>query len=88
MVETLILRLQLNLEYDLRLQQYIELVRSRDTTKFVEATVHARKYLNGPENLKESIEACGLLAYPPTTRIEPYRVSHVCASQRCTLMSY
>lgn len=47
-----------------------------------EATVHARKYLSQEENQGTSIEACGLLAYLPTTKFEPYRVRPLHSSMR------
>lgn len=68
---------QHNLEFELRLQQYIEMVRTRDPKKLLEATLHARKYLAPHMDTKaeEIHQAAGLLVYPPDTRAEPYKVS-------------
>ncbi|KAI9721437.1 MAG: GID complex subunit containing RING finger motif [Candelaria pacifica] len=63
-----------NLEFELRLQQYIELVRSGQTHKLKEAIRHAQKYI-APHRDTYSAEvdkAMGLLAYPVETRIERY----------------
>ena len=62
------------LEFELRLQQFIELCRQG---KVVEAKVHAKKWLTShigtyPEDVHR---AFGLLAFPSNTRAEPYRVS-------------
>ena len=61
------------LEFELRLQQYIEL---RREGKLVEARVHAQKFLRPHiEAYPELVyQATGLLAYPPSTFAEPYRV--------------
>ncbi|ROT40358.1 hypothetical protein SODALDRAFT_330073 [Sodiomyces alkalinus F11] len=58
-----------NLEFMLRFQQYIELVRTPSPPKLLEAIAHAKKYLvsykgTHPEELRK---VCGLLAYPPRT---------------------
>ncbi|KAL7626742.1 GID complex subunit containing RING finger motif [Parahypoxylon ruwenzoriense] len=55
-----------NLEFMLRFQQYIELVRDR-TTKPHEILVHARKFLFPYRDTytKEVLQACGMLALPP-----------------------
>jgi macrophage erythroblast attacher len=70
------------LETELRLQQYVELLRSRTTTKLREATVHARKHLITPsittgadgENVEgtANLAAAGLLAFKPN--LTPYGV--------------
>lgn len=63
------------LEYELRLQQYIELVRQRETPRLKEAILHARKYLKHSDPTCESqMEAAGLLAFPPNTQTQPYKV--------------
>ena len=62
------------LDFELRLQQYIEL---RRVGRLVEAKVHAQRHL-GPHMdayPKEVYQATGLMAYPPNTLAEPYRVS-------------
>ncbi|TDZ24223.1 Protein FYV10 [Colletotrichum sidae] len=56
-----------NLEFMLRFQQYIELVRTQSQPKLLEAIAHAKKYLvpfkaTYPDELRK---AFGLLAYPP-----------------------
>lgn len=68
---------QHNLEFELRLQQYIELVRSQDQTKKIEAIAHAKKYLvtNQETQNKEIMRAAGMLVFTQDTRAEPYQVS-------------
>lgn len=67
---------QNTLEFELRLQQYIELVRTRKPAKMIEAMQHAKKYLS--QHLEtQSVEihrAAGLLAFPKDTDAEPYKV--------------
>ncbi|PLN74805.1 protein fyv10 [Aspergillus taichungensis] len=66
---------QYNLEFELRLQQYIEIIRTGDRTKYVDAMNHAKKYLT-PYIDTQSAEihrAAGLLAFPRDTRAEPYK---------------
>lgn len=63
-----------NLELELRLQQMIEMTRNGDTSKLIEATLHARKYLGGQQDTFYGLRAGGLLAYPSNTLTEPYRV--------------
>ncbi|MCJ1472874.1 GID complex subunit containing RING finger motif [Lambiella insularis] len=61
-----------NLEFQLRLQQYIEL---RRDGKLLEASHHAQKYI-APHTDTHSTEiliAAALLAFPPETQAEPYR---------------
>lgn len=58
----------------LRLQQYIELVRSRDQSKLLEAITHAKKHLipwkdQYPDFVQK---VCGLLAFPPGTPATEY----------------
>ncbi|KAL1641651.1 GID complex subunit containing RING finger motif [Diplodia intermedia] len=62
-----------NLEFELRLQQYVEMVRTGTTQKLQEATQHARKYLASHSDTKYAIRAAGLLAFPPDTPAEPYK---------------
>ncbi|KAF2811017.1 protein fyv10 [Mytilinidion resinicola] len=66
-------KLGCNLEFELRLQQYIEMVRSCDTKKLIEARTHARKYLASHSETNFAIRAAGLLAFPPETEAEPYK---------------
>ncbi|KAH8815637.1 macrophage erythroblast attacher protein-like protein [Xylogone sp. PMI_703] len=67
-------RMESNLEFMLRFQQYIELVRHRDQQKLVEALNHARKYLLPFKDAypKEVQQACGLLAFMPGTQAGAY----------------
>lgn len=69
---------QSNLEFELRLQQYIELVRTCVPQKLLEATHHARKHLTPHRDTqsKEIHQAAGLLAFSPDTQAEPYKVSN------------
>lgn len=64
-----------NLEFMLRYQQYIEIVRSKARAE--EALAHARKYLFPYREIynKEVMNACGLLAVHPDyiDRVEAYR---------------
>lgn len=75
---------QSELEYELRLQQYIELVRTRQQSKLLEATAHARKYLVSIDDPHSAVKAAGLLAYPPGTPIEPYKVSIINPAEQIT----
>ncbi|KAB8241267.1 putative negative regulation of gluconeogenesis [Aspergillus flavus] len=66
---------QHNLEFELRLQQYIEMVRTGDKGKLVEAMIHAKRFLS-PYIDSQSTEihrAAGLLAFPRDTMAEPYK---------------
>ncbi|KAE8382124.1 protein fyv10 [Aspergillus bertholletiae] len=66
---------QHNLEFELRLQQYIEMVRTRDKGKLVEAMAYAKRFLS-PYIESQSTEihrAAGLLAFPQDTIAEPYK---------------
>ncbi|KAL3423539.1 Protein FYV10 [Phlyctema vagabunda] len=62
------------LEFMLRFQQFIELVRTKDQTKHIESIAHARKYLLPFRDSypKEVQQACGILAFPPGSRADPY----------------
>lgn len=64
---------QNSLEFQLRLQQYIELRRGG---KLLEARQHAQKYI-APHTETHSAEiytAASMLAFPPDTQAEPYKV--------------
>ncbi|KAJ5169142.1 uncharacterized protein N7482_004736 [Penicillium canariense] len=66
---------QHNLEFELRLQQYIEMVRTQDQSKKIDAINHARKYLvsyQDPDS-KEIQRAAGMLVFAQDTRAEPYK---------------
>lgn len=65
---------QSNLEFELRLQQYIEMVRAGDKT---EARQHARRFLS-PHSETQATDirrAAGLLVFSPDTEAAPYKVS-------------
>ena len=64
-----------NLEFELRLQQYIELVRAGTTAKKLEAMVHAQQHLTAHTASRSDLimQAAGLLAQSPDTDAEPYR---------------
>jgi macrophage erythroblast attacher len=61
------------LEFELRLQQYIEL---RRNGQLLEARQHAQKHIAPYTDIhgQEVYQASGLLAYPPDTETEPYKV--------------
>lgn len=66
---------QSNLELELRLQQFIDLARTGDVVKLTEALIHARKHLAAAGQDGDFVlRAGGLLAQPPDTYQEPYRV--------------
>jgi macrophage erythroblast attacher len=58
------------LEFMLRFQQYIELVRSQSPSKVNEAIAHAKKHLIPYRTTfrREVEQACGLLAFPPGSK--------------------
>ncbi|KAJ5144158.1 uncharacterized protein N7515_002945 [Penicillium bovifimosum] len=64
-----------NLEFELRLQQYIEMVRTQDKSKKIEAIIHAKKYLISSQQSENSeiLRAAGLLVFTQDTRAEPYK---------------
>ena len=66
---------QNNLELELRLQQFIELARTGEMKQRLEAMVYARKHLASGQDPKFALQAAGLLAQPPDTPVEPYRVN-------------
>ena len=61
------------MEFNLRLQEYIELVRAR---KLADAILYARKHLTpwSETHLKEIQRAMGLMAFTPDSTCENYRV--------------
>ena len=78
-----------NLEFQLRLQQYIEMVRQGHEAgsenpmgagqgggeqKLIEARAHAKKWLSGSGDFELLGRAAGLLAYRPWNNVEPYAV--------------
>ncbi|KAK1835180.1 CTLH/CRA C-terminal to lish motif domain-containing protein [Podospora conica] len=69
-------RMQSNLEFLLRCQQYIEMLRTRTSKHYKpsDAIAHAKKFI-APFNdtfPTEVIQMAGLLAHLPTTDLEPY----------------
>ena len=63
-----------NLDYELRVQQYVELVRHGTTQKRMEAMAHAQKYLAPHSSTRNEsfLIAAGLLVQPADTKTEPY----------------
>jgi macrophage erythroblast attacher len=63
-----------NLEFMLRCQQFIELVRADSPSKLNDAIAHARKYFPPFKDTypTEVAQMAGLLAYRPDTEVEPY----------------
>ncbi|KAF7558698.1 hypothetical protein G7046_g5456 [Stylonectria norvegica] len=62
-------KMESKLEFNLRFQQYVELVRTQSPSKVTEAIAHAKKHLipyraTFPRRVKQ---ACGLLAFPPNS---------------------
>lgn len=64
---------QNKLEFELRMQQYIEMLRAGERT---EARQHAKKYLTPHSETYKSdiLRAAGLMVFPPNTDAEPYKV--------------
>jgi macrophage erythroblast attacher len=62
-----------SLEFSLRLQEFIELVRAR---KIKDAILYAKKNLVpwADTNMPEIQKAMGLLAFPPYTKCKRYKV--------------
>jgi macrophage erythroblast attacher len=62
-----------DLEFKLRYQQFVELIRSQDTARKLEAIVHAKKYLLPYRDTHpdEVSAICGLLVYAPTYNLDP-----------------
>ena len=69
------LRSQSTLEFDLRMQEYIELSRER---KKMEAIAYAQKYLISWQDthLPQIRQLSALLAFAPTTTCGPYKVRY------------
>jgi len=67
-------RMGSKLEFMLRFQQYIELVRTQNEQKLLEAIAHAKKHLLPSRDTypKEVQQAAGLLAFPPGGRPTVY----------------
>jgi len=64
-----------NLEFELRLQQFIELLRAGTPAKRLEATIHAQQHLapHASSRSEAIMQAAGLLAQTTNTEAEPYR---------------
>ncbi|EXJ62761.1 hypothetical protein A1O7_03200 [Cladophialophora yegresii CBS 114405] len=64
-----------DLEFELRLQQFIELVRAGTTPKKLEARQYAQQHLTPHTSSRAEaiMQAAGLLAQSPETQAEPYR---------------
>ncbi|OAL35599.1 hypothetical protein AYO20_05218 [Fonsecaea nubica] len=64
-----------DLEFELRFQQYIELVRAGTTAKRLEARAHAQQHLTPhiASRAESIMQAAGLLVNSPDTEVEPYR---------------
>ncbi|PHH76710.1 hypothetical protein CDD80_1307 [Ophiocordyceps camponoti-rufipedis] len=62
-------KMESKLEFMLRYQQYIELIRTQSQPKLMEAIAHAKKHLipYSTTYSKQVQQACGLLAYPPNS---------------------
>ncbi|KAK3116024.1 GID complex subunit containing RING finger motif [Teratosphaeriaceae sp. CCFEE 6253] len=67
------------LELELRLQQFIELARTGEMGKLMEAVAHARKFLVGGVDAEFGLRAGGLLAHGVETVVEPYRTLYSAA---------
>ncbi|KAL2156403.1 hypothetical protein VTH82DRAFT_1148 [Thermothelomyces myriococcoides] len=67
-------KMQSNLEFMLRCQQYIEMMRTGSQSRMVDAINHAKKYITPFSDTypSEVSHMAGLLAYRPDTKIEPY----------------
>ncbi|KAF2457275.1 CTLH/CRA C-terminal to lish motif domain-containing protein [Lineolata rhizophorae] len=62
-----------NLEHELRLQEFIEKVRTQNLETIVSAREFAQKYLAPHKDPNFAIRAAGLLAFSPNTNQEPYK---------------
>ncbi|KAK4123096.1 hypothetical protein N657DRAFT_597383 [Parathielavia appendiculata] len=67
-------KMESNLEFMLRCQQYIEMMRIGSTSKMLEAISHAKKHITPFNDTypDEVSNMAGLLAYRPDTTLEPY----------------
>ncbi|KAL2270318.1 hypothetical protein VTJ83DRAFT_2502 [Remersonia thermophila] len=68
-------KMESNLEFMLRCQQYIEMMRTASPAKMLDAINHAKKYIIPFQDTYpvEVSTMAGLLAYGPDTNIEPYK---------------
>ncbi|TVY30058.1 Protein FYV10 [Lachnellula hyalina] len=67
-------RMESKLEFTLRFQQYIEMIRTQDEQKLLNAISHAKKYLLPFKDTfpGEIQQVYGLLAFPPGVGPDPY----------------
>ncbi|KAG7290846.1 GID complex subunit containing RING finger motif [Staphylotrichum longicolle] len=67
-------KMQSNLEFMLRCQQYIEMMRTGAQSRMLEAITHAKKHITPFNDTfpEEVSNMAGLLAYRPDTALEPY----------------
>jgi macrophage erythroblast attacher len=67
-------KMQSNLEFMLRCQQYIEMMRTGSQSRMLEAITHAKKHITPFNDTfpEEVSNMAGLLAYRPDTELEPY----------------
>jgi macrophage erythroblast attacher len=81
---------QNNLEFELRLQQYIEMIRSGGPGKQFEAMLHAKKFLVPYKDTHNEaiLHAAGLLAQPPNTSHDPYKVRLWTSNGSCKHADY
>jgi len=65
-------KMKSSLEFNVRLQEFIELVKAGDK---LEAVKHAKKHLASDDSgqLETVQQACGLLAFPLHTALQPYK---------------
>lgn len=65
-------KMKSNLEFNVRIQEYIEFIKSGER---LEAVKHARKFLSTDEGSQLELvqQVMGLLAYPLDTPLQPYR---------------
>ncbi|KAI9742021.1 MAG: GID complex subunit containing RING finger motif [Cirrosporium novae-zelandiae] len=62
------------LEFQLRLQQFIELIRTREPSRLADAVLFSRKFLAPHKDQAAEVrKAGGLLAFEPDTQVEPYK---------------
>ncbi|XP_036708695.1 E3 ubiquitin-protein transferase MAEA isoform X3 [Balaenoptera musculus] len=71
------------LEFSLRIQEFIELIRQN---KRLDAVRHARKHFSQAEGsqLDEVRQVMGMLAFPPDTHISPYKRRQATPSALCS----
>jgi macrophage erythroblast attacher len=75
-LRALLTALKSTLEFDLRLQEYIELARLRQTD---EAIAYLKRHIINwhDAHMQQIKQATALLAFPPDTTCNPYKVRRV-----------